>query len=110
MRAQFSSLKSGFETLRVRFGLASLTASAAPGPLGGGFGFGAPNPLNVYGRFTGLKGGILGVWETPSAGTMAQVRETRSALDAALREANALLAQSVRVGEALRARGLTLAP
>ena len=68
------------------------------------------NRENIFARFTGLKNSVMNIWETPSAGTQAQIREVRQLLDAATRDANALLTDAVRVGQGLQARGLTLAP
>jgi hypothetical protein len=109
-KASVTALRTQYDALREKFGLGVVGSPAAPGGGGGFGGFGNQNPANVYGRFTGLKSSILGIWETPSAGTMAQVRQARIALDAAVREANTLLAQAVRVGQSIAPRGLTLAP
>jgi hypothetical protein len=65
---------------------------------------------NAYSRFTGLKSAVVGLWETPSAGLQQQIRAAQAALAPALRDADRLLADAVRVGRGLQAKGVTLAP
>ncbi|MBA3853074.1 MAG: hypothetical protein C0503_01590 [Gemmatimonas sp.] len=87
----------------------SLGVGIAAQPGGGGFGGGAGGG-NAYSRFTGLKASVIGTWETPSAGVQAQLRAAQQALVAPVRDADRLLADAVRVGRSLQAKGVTLAP
>jgi hypothetical protein len=111
-REAYDALRAAYNALRPSFGLAAPAVGGASGGAGGGGGggFGAVNAANIYGRFTQLKSGIANVWETPSAGTLAQVRTSRQDLARVLGEATALLDRASRVGRALQPYGLTLAP
>lgn len=111
-REAYDALRAAYNALRPSFGLAAPAVGGATGGAGGGGGggFGAVNAANIYGRFTQLKSGIANVWETPSAGTLAQVRTSRQDLARVLGEATALLDRATRVGRALQPYGLTLAP
>jgi hypothetical protein len=115
-KASVTDLRTRYNALRTRFGLG--VAGAPTGPVapvqggggGGGFGQAQANLDNYYARFVALKGGVLNLWETPSAGVNAQLREVRGLLDPVMRDATQLLADAVRVGQGLQAKGLTLAP
>jgi photosystem II stability/assembly factor-like uncharacterized protein len=108
-RTRLEALTTRLEAIRPTFGL-GIAPPQGGGGGGGGFGGGAAQAGNVYARFTGLKAGIVGLWETPSAGVQQQLREVRAALEPALRQADALLADATRLGQALQAKGVTLAP
>jgi photosystem II stability/assembly factor-like uncharacterized protein len=99
-RARVAALKARFEAIRPALGL-GVTAPGGPGGAASG---------NVYARFTGLKGSVIGTWETPSAAVQQQLRDVRAALAPTLREADAVLNDAGRLGQALQAKGLTLAP
>jgi hypothetical protein len=107
---RFAEVKAGYEAIRVRFGL-PIPGVAAPAAGGGGFGgFAAPNPANVYGRFTALKSGVISIWETPSAAVQLQIRDTGRELERAVKDAEDLLDRATRAGRGLREKGITLAP
>lgn len=107
-RARLAALKTRLEAIRPTFGL-GIAPQGGQGGGGGGFG-GAAQAGNVYARFTGLKGGVIGVWEMPSDGVQRQLRDARAALTPAMAEADGLLTEATRLGNALRAKGVTLAP
>jgi hypothetical protein len=107
---RFAEIKEGYEAIRVRFGL-PIPGVTAPAAGGGGFGgFAAPNPANVYGRFTALKSGVSSIWETPSAAVQLQIRDTGRELERAVKDAEDLLDRATRAGRGLREKGITLAP
>ena len=107
---RFAEVKAGYEAIRGRFGL-PIPGVSAPAAGGGGFGgFAAPNPANVYGRYTALKSSVLSIWETPSAALQLQIRDTGRELERALKDAEDLLNRATRAGRGLREKGITLAP
>ena len=106
---RFAEVKAGYEAIRARFGL-PIPGVSAPAAGGGGFGGGAVNPANVYGRFTGLKASVMGIWETPSAAVQLQIRDTGRELERAVKDAEDLLDRATRAGRGLSEKGITLAP
>jgi len=97
----------------VKFGVApgrvaGATAPAAAPPGGGGGRFGAVNTADALGRLGTVKGLIAGIWETPSAGSRRQAEDASQALDAAIREADSVLANARTIGSALAPFNLTL--
>lgn len=106
-RANLAQLKAGLDSVgpALGVGIAPRAGGAGAGGFGGGAGGG-----NAYSRFTGLKSAVVGLWETPSAGLQQQIRAAQAALAPALRDAERLLADAVRVGRGLQAKGVTLAP
>jgi photosystem II stability/assembly factor-like uncharacterized protein len=107
---RFAEVKAGYEAIRGRFGL-PIPGVSAPAAGGGGFGgFAAPNPANVYGRFTALKSGVISIWETPSPAVQLQIRDTGRELERAVKDAEDLLDRATRAGRGLREKGITLAP
>jgi hypothetical protein len=55
-----------------------------------------------------VKGLLVNVWETPSAGSMGQVTNASQALEGALREAEAVLGKVGGVNTALRSSGISI--
>jgi hypothetical protein len=118
--AGFESLERDFEAVRVKFGVAAGRAPGAaaptpppggPGGGGGGGGFGgggAVNLTNALARLGQVKGLLVNVWETPSAGSMAQVTAATQALETAIREAEAAIGKVGGVNTALRPSGLSI--
>ncbi|HSJ10307.1 MAG TPA: hypothetical protein VK928_10345, partial [Longimicrobiales bacterium] len=72
------------------------------------FGGGAANPANALGRVTTVKGGLIGVWEAPGRAVVRQAADAQAALDAAIADADALLARVPAVTAALARHGVTL--
>jgi hypothetical protein len=102
-RQRLADLKSRLDTVGPALGVGIA-------PRGGGGGGGGAAAGNVYSRFTGLKASVVGTWETPSAAVQQQLRAAQQALAPVQRDAERLLADAVRVGRALAAKGVTLAP
>ncbi len=111
-RARLTAIKSRLEAIRPSFGLgiAPQPAPAAPGAQGGRGGQGNLQGGNVYARFIGLKAGVISTWELPSDAVQRQLREVRAGLTPAMREADSVLSEAVRLGNELRPKGVTLAP
>ena len=55
-----------------------------------------------------MKGLLLGVWEAPSAASVRQAADATKALDEAMKQAEALLAQVSGVNNTLRPSGLAI--
>jgi photosystem II stability/assembly factor-like uncharacterized protein len=114
-RTRFTTLEQEFNRVRVKFGVApgrvagaaAPTPAAAPGGGGGGR-FGAANTDDALGRLGTVKGLIAGIWETPSAGSRRQAEEATQALDAAMRDAEAVIANARTLGTTLAPFNLTL--
>ena len=62
---------------------------------------------NALGRVSALKGAIMGVFETPSEGTMKQVESARAALNAAMAEVGPLVDKARAVSTKLAPGGVT---
>ena len=112
VKSQFESLNKDFEAVRVKFGV-PFGPAAAPGRGGGGGGGGggrgggAPDQ-NVLARVAASKATIMSIWEPPSDAVSRQAASARSALTAAIAEANALLARARTVSTALKPHNVTL--
>lgn len=115
-RASFDALRTQFDSVRVKFGVArgrvprpagadstSAPAARAPGRFGGG-----NNASNALGSIAAIKGLIGGIWETPSAASVQEAEAASEALAAAMAEANALLAAARTLGGTLSAFDRTL--
>jgi len=72
------------------------------------FGGGVGGAANVLAQLGTVKGTIAGVWETPSPALRQQATEASRALDAAIKEANALLDSARSAGRALSPFNRTL--
>jgi photosystem II stability/assembly factor-like uncharacterized protein len=113
-RTRFTALEQAFDSVRVKFGVAAGRAPGAPAPAaapgggGGGFGAAALNTTNALARLGQVKGLIAGIWETPSEGSRRQAADATAALDAAITEANAVLANARTLGTTLSPFNLTL--
>jgi photosystem II stability/assembly factor-like uncharacterized protein len=102
-RASLAQLKARLDSVGPALGV----GIALPAGAGGG---GGAAGGNAYARFTGLKAGVVGLWEMPSTAVQQQLRAAQQALAPALREADQLLTDAQRVGRSLAAKGLTLSP
>ncbi len=107
VKADFAAFRKDFDALRAKFGIGA--------PQGGGFGGGgggaaaqAAAAANVLGRVGTVKNAIMGIWETPSAGSVAQANAARSALTAAIGEATAFTSRARAMSETLKAFGVTM--
>jgi hypothetical protein len=112
-RTRFTALEQAFDSVRVKFGVAAGRAPGAAAPAaapggGGGFGAAALNTTNALARLGQVKGLIAGIWETPSEGSRRQAADATAALDAAITEANAVLADARTLGTTLSPFNLTL--
>ena len=105
VKSQFESLNKDYEAVRVKFGV---PAGAPQAGRGGGGGGGAAAMQNALARVAAAKANVMGVWEPPSAAVSNQATSARSALSAALSEANAVLAKARTVATALKAHNVTL--
>jgi hypothetical protein len=107
LKTQFEALNRDYEAVRVKFGVPS-GAAAAAGRGGGGGGRGGGAADNALGRLGASKNAIMGIWEPPSAAMSRQAAAARTALIAAIGEANAVIARARTLGTALRPHNLTL--
>jgi photosystem II stability/assembly factor-like uncharacterized protein len=107
VKSQFEALNRDYEAVRVKFGVPVGAAQGGRGGGGGGRGGGAPDP-NVLARLGAVKGAIMGIWEPPSAAMTTQATSARSALAAAISEANAVIARARTVSTALRPHNVTI--
>lgn len=109
VKADFAAFRKDFDALRGKFGIG---APAAGGFGGGGGGGGAAAQAaaaaNVLGRVGTVKGAIMGIWETPSAGSLTQANNARSALTAAIGEATAFTARARAMSQTLQQFGVTM--
>jgi hypothetical protein len=111
VKAQFQSLNRDYEAVRVKFGVPSGAAAAAGrggGGGGGGGGRGGGAADNALGRVAAVKNAIMNIWEAPSEAASRQAASARTALTAAITEANAVLARARTVSTALKAHNVTL--
>jgi hypothetical protein len=111
-RSQFDALNRDFESVRVKFGVQApgeggRGAGGGRGGGGGGRG-GGGDPANVLNRLSTVKGAIMGIWEMPSEAVVAQANQAGPALNAAIDEANGVLARARSVSQQLGQYGLTL--
>lgn len=107
VKARWKEFRQQFDSVRVKFGV--------PAPAGGRFGGGGGGPAaaaaaaaNVLGRVGALKGAVLGVWEMPTAGTMRQVENARREMQAAIVDAQGIMAKARAMSQALSANGVTM--
>lgn len=112
-KARFVAFRKEFDTIRAKFGAplggaSNLAAFAAGAALPGGRGGGAADNANVLARVGTVKGAIMGTWETPSAALMKQVAEVKTALPAAIAEANTFLAKARTVSQAIAKYNVTM--
>src|SRR6185295_19908327 len=107
VKSQFDALQKDFDAVRVKFGVGpSLDTTATPaggrggrggggrGGAGRGGGGGGNEVANVLNRVATLKTTIGGIWEMPSAALTKRYAEAKTALPAAILEANAVLAKA----------------
>lgn len=106
VKTEWAAFRKDFDALRAKFGIGAIAA----GGFGGGGGGGAANDANVLGRFSQVKGAMLGVWEVPSEALLAQATAARTALDAAGAEAKAFAPRMKVMSEKLAAAGITMPP
>jgi photosystem II stability/assembly factor-like uncharacterized protein len=109
-KSQFESLNKDYEAVRVKFGVPA--GQAAPGRGGGGGGGGgraggAPDQ-NILNRVAASKAAIMGIWEPPSDAVSRQAASSRTALLAAISEAQAVIARARTVSAALKPHNVTL--
>ena len=105
VRSRFDAFKKDFDAVRVKFGV---PMAAAGGRGGGGGGRGGADPANVLSRAATLKVQVAGAWEAPSPAALRQSAEASGSLQAAVREANALLAKVADLNNALKPYDITL--
>jgi len=110
VKSQFESLNKEYEAVRVKFGVP--VQAVAPGRGGGGGGGGgraggAPDQ-NILNRVAASKAAILGIWEPPSDAVSRQAASSRTALMAAISEAQAVIARARTVSAVLRPHNVTL--
>ncbi len=116
-RSRFTALAQAFDSVRVKFGVGPGRVAGAPAPAapaaggggegGGGFGA-AANTANALARLGQVKGLVAGIWESPSDGSRRQAAEATAALDAAIVEAERVLAEARAVGTLLAPFNLTI--
>ena len=97
MKAAYATFRTQFNDVRTKFGVQlgrPQGAAAAPG--------------SALGRVGQVKGLLLGVWEAPSAASVRQAGDATKALDDAMKQAEALLAQVNGVNNTLRPSGLAI--
>ena len=97
MKAAYATFRTQFNDVRTKFGVQlgrPQGAAAAPG--------------SALGRVGQVKGLLLGVWEAPSAASVRQAGDATKALDDAMKQAEALLAQVSGVNNTLKSSGLAI--
>jgi hypothetical protein len=107
VKSQFEALNRDYEAVRVKFGVPVAAPAAGRGGGGGGRGGGAADQ-NVLGRLGAAKNAIMSIWEPPSDAVSRQAASARTALTAAIAEANGVIARARTVGAALRQYNLTI--
>jgi hypothetical protein len=106
VKSQVETFSKEMDATRKKFGV-PLNQNAGGRGGGGGRG-GAVDPENVLAREAGLKQGLMGVWEAPSASMVRQYNEVKLALPKAVSDANALLAKAVSLSQTLKKYDITL--
>jgi hypothetical protein len=107
VKTQFAAFRKEYDAVRAKFGVGVV---AAPGGFGGGGGgAGAGVDANVLARVGTAKSNMLAVWETPSDALVKQAAAAKTALDAAVAEANAFVAKARAMSALLAANGVTMA-
>ncbi len=104
VKADFTSFQEALDELRVKFGV----PLSAGGGGRRGFGRGGGDPANVLARTSSLKSNIMSIWESPSAALVSQFYEVRPLLDAAMVDAEDLLAQARTLSATLGQYDVTL--
>jgi photosystem II stability/assembly factor-like uncharacterized protein len=99
VKNQFADVSKQFDSVRVKFGVGTPAGGRAGG---GGGGRGGADPSNALARTGAVKSALMGVWETPSAGSLKQVSEAKAALAKAMAEANALMPKVTAVAAELK--------
>lgn len=108
VKAQFDALNSAYEAVRVKFGVPSGAAAAGGRGGGGGFGRGGGSPENALAQVALAKNNVMGIWESPSAAVTRQASSARSALNAAITEANSVLSRARSMSTTLQRYSITL--
>jgi photosystem II stability/assembly factor-like uncharacterized protein len=109
VKQQFEALNRDYEAVRVKFGVPSTgPAQAGRGGGGGGGRAGGAPDQNALVRVAGVKAGIMGIWEPPSAAMTTQASSARAALNSAITEATNVLTRARAVSAALRPHNITL--
>jgi hypothetical protein len=103
VKSRFEAFNKDYDSLRVKFGV-----PIGAGGGGGGGGRGGGDPRNALARLSGVKGGIMGIWEAPSVGATRQADEAKAALTKAMTEATAFLARAKTMSETLKRYDVTL--
>jgi len=119
VKSQFDALQKDFDAVRVKFGVGPSTdttvasAGGRGGRGGGGRGGagrggagGGGESANVLTRVASLKTTIGGIWETPSEALTKRYADAKTALPAAIAEANAVLAKASAMAPALKKYGI----
>jgi hypothetical protein len=118
VKSQFDVLQKDFDAVRVKFGVGPSTdttaaASGRGGRGGGGRGGagrggagGGNESANVLARVATLKTTIGGIWEPPSEALTKRYADAKSALSAAIAEANAALAKASAMAPTLKQYGI----
>ena len=121
VKTQFEALNRDFNAVRVKFGVAAGSAGGGGGAGGRGAGGGgggggggrgggggAPDPANVFGKVSTLKGSIMGIWELPSTTLVGQYNEVKLAFPTAMTQANSVLSRARTLSQTLQGHGITL--
>jgi len=121
VKSQFDALENDFNAVRVKFGVGPSpdTTAAAAGGRGGrggggggrggagrGGGGGGNDAANVLNRVTTLKTAIGSIWEMPSDALTKRYADAKTALPAAIAEANAVLAKASAMAPTLKRYGI----
>jgi photosystem II stability/assembly factor-like uncharacterized protein len=107
VKAEFAQFRKDFDALRAKFGV-GVPAIGGPGGGGGFGGGGAANDANVLGRVGQAKSNVLAVWELPSDALRKQADAAKTALAAAVAEANAFLPKARALSAKLAASGIVM--
>lgn len=109
VKTQFAAFRKEYDAVRAKFGVGVVAAPGGFGGGGGGGGAGAGVDANVLARVGTAKSNMLAVWETPSDALVKQAAAAKTALEAAVAEANAFVAKARAMSALLAANGVTMA-
>jgi len=112
VKTQFDAFVKEFNTVKAKFGVTNAPAGGGAGGFGGGGGGrggGAPpDPANVLGRLSTLKGDLIGFGDLVSESQLKTYAEVKAAMPKAVADANATLIKAMGLSTTLKKYDLTL--
>jgi hypothetical protein len=108
VKTAFETLKNDFDAVRVKFGVPIVAGRGGGGGGGAVGGRGGAEPENVLARTSALKVRVMGIWESPSEGTVRQTAAEKLAVQNAVTEANAFLSKARQMSSSLKTYDISL--